>query len=65
MEAADRIDIGMDIDVNNGNATPEIAETASVTDDSTKRSWKEALLHEIRTHPFGYVVVGLFVRAGP
>lgn len=33
--------------------------------ESSKRSWKEALLHEVRSHPFGYVVLGLFLLAGP
>ena len=29
------------------------------------RSRKEAVLHEIRTHPFGYSVLAIFVLAGP
>jgi len=29
------------------------------------RSRKEAILHEIRTHPFGYSVLAVFVLAGP
>lgn len=40
-------------------------ETSSSTEGSSKRSWKESLLHEVRTHPFGYAVLGLFVLAGP
>lgn len=32
---------------------------------STRRTWKEALVREVRTHPFGYTVLALFVVAGP
>lgn len=44
------------------NAKTEDSES---TEHASKRSWKEALLHEVRTHPFGYVVLGLFLLAGP
>jgi hypothetical protein len=54
MEAVDRI-VKTDV-------SPEITESKG---GSSKRSWKEALVHEVRTHPFGYVVLGLFVVAGP
>jgi hypothetical protein len=29
------------------------------------RSWRKAILREVRAHLFGYVVLGLFVLAGP
>lgn len=29
------------------------------------RSWRSRLAHEFRTHPFGYIVLGIFVVAGP
>jgi hypothetical protein len=29
------------------------------------RSRKEIVLHEIRSHPFGYTVLGIFILAGP
>ena len=38
---------------------------AEVSESGPKRSWKEAIVREVRTHPFGYVVLGLFVLAGP
>ena len=38
---------------------------AETTESAPKRSWKEAILREVRMHPFGYVVLGLFVLAGP
>ena len=30
-----------------------------------KRTWKEALEREVRTHPFGYGVLGVALVAGP
>ena len=32
---------------------------------SPTRNWRQALLHEVRTHPFGYAVLLAFVLAGP
>jgi len=38
----------------------------SASSESTQgRSWRASLAHELRTHPFGYIVLGLFVVAGP
>jgi hypothetical protein len=54
MEAMDRVE--------RANAG---AETAKAMEGSSASSWKEALLGEVRSHPFGYVVLGLFVMAGP
>jgi hypothetical protein len=54
MEAADRIE---ETDV-----SPEIVKSKG---GSSRRPWKKALVHEVRTHPFGYIVLGLFVLAGP
>lgn len=33
--------------------------------DTGTRSRKEIVLHEIRSHPFGYTVLAIFVLAGP
>jgi hypothetical protein len=33
--------------------------------DAPTRSRKEVVLNEIRTHPFGYSVLAIFVLAGP
>jgi len=33
--------------------------------DAGARSRKDVVLHEIRTHPFGYSVLAIFVLAGP
>lgn len=33
--------------------------------EAETRSRKEAILHEIRSHPFGYSVLAIFVLAGP
>ena len=41
------------------------SEAVKTTEVSSKRSWKKSLLREVRTHPFGYSVLGLFVLAGP
>jgi hypothetical protein len=41
------------------------SEAVETTKASSERSWKKSLLHEVRTHPFGYSVLGLFVLAGP
>jgi len=30
-----------------------------------KRTWKQALRHEVRTHPFGYGVLAVALVAGP
>jgi hypothetical protein len=38
---------------------------AELSEGPPKRSWKEAIVREVRTHPVGYVVLGLFVLAGP
>ena len=38
---------------------------AEVSENAPKRSWKDAIVREVRTHPFGYVVLGIFVLAGP
>lgn len=63
MEAVDRIE------KTNANpastANTEAAEMTKSREGASKRSWKESLTHEVRTHPFGYVVLGLFVLAGP
>lgn len=32
---------------------------------STRRSWSQALKHEVRTHPFGYGVLAVALVAGP
>jgi len=63
MEAVDRIK-----ETNAHTATTANAENGEVTksrEGASKRSWKESLIHEVRTHPFGYVVLALFVLAGP
>lgn len=40
-----------------------------MTDETTpaapRRPWKERIVEEVRTHPFGYTVLVLFVIAGP
>ena len=33
--------------------------------EPAKRSLANRLAHEFRTHPFGYIVLALFVMAGP
>ena len=38
---------------------------AEVSESAPKRSWKDAIVREVRTHPFGYVVLAIFVLAGP
>jgi len=48
--------------IEKANPSSDALET---TEGSPKRSWKKSLLHEVRTHPFGYAVLGLFVLAGP
>jgi hypothetical protein len=60
MEAVDRIE-----KTNASTANTEAAEMTKSREGASKRSWKESLTHEVRTHPFGYVVLGLFVLAGP
>jgi len=54
MEAVDRIEKAGDN-----------SETAKSEEVASKRPFKERLVHEVRTHPFGYAVLGLFVLAGP
>lgn len=51
--------------VERANAGAETAEATKAMEGSSERSWKEALLREVRSHTFGYVVLGLFVMAGP
>ena len=60
MEAVDRIE-----QTNAHTATTESGKIMKSREGASKRSWKESLIHEVRTHPFGYVVLGLFVLAGP
>jgi hypothetical protein len=38
---------------------------ARIDNGASTHSWRKALVREVRTHPFGYVVLGLFVLAGP
>ena len=42
-----------------------VAENTESTEDASRRSWKKALRHELRRHPFGYAALGLLVLAGP
>jgi hypothetical protein len=63
MEAVDRIE-----ETNAHTAVTANTENGEMTksrEGASKRSWKESLIHEVRTHPFGYVVLALFVLAGP
>jgi hypothetical protein len=60
MEAVNRIE---ETDANTANT--EAVEITRPNEGRSKRSWKESLVHEVRTHPFGYVVLALFVLAGP
>jgi hypothetical protein len=63
MEAVDRIE-----ETNAHTASTANTENGEMTksrEGASKRSWKESLIHEVRTHPFGYVVLTLFVLAGP
>ena len=63
MEAVSRIE---ETDANTaGSGNIEAAEMTGPNEGQSKRSWKESLVHEVRTHPFGYVVLALFVLAGP
>ena len=63
MEAADRIE---ETNAHTASiADAENGETKKSREGASKRSWKESLIHEVRTHPFGYVVLALFVLAGP
>ena len=55
MKTADGIEkVGLDIEASVGSdeASPAL-------------SWKARLLRELRSRPFGYIVLGLFVMAGP
>lgn len=46
---------------------PDTSDTSDTSDalDTGERTLKERLIHEIRTHPFGYVVLAFFLVAGP
>jgi len=49
-----------------GSADPDReARQASTLGGATAGGWKPALRRELRAHPFGYVVLLLFVLAGP
>ena len=37
----------------------------TLSPDEGKRTLKDALVHEVRTHAFGYSVLGVFVVASP
>jgi len=43
----------------------EIASKIGGPDKRPKRTWKQALVHEVRTHPFGYGVLAVALVAGP
>jgi hypothetical protein len=45
--------------------TAQATQASQDPEPSTRRTWKETLVREVRTHPFGYTVLALFVAAGP
>ena len=43
-----------------------LAEATEKTEpEASVRDWRQKLVHEVRTHPFGYAVLILFIVAGP
>jgi hypothetical protein len=56
----DHVEVAEEID---GPREPE--SNRPVVAAAARRSWREALIHEIRTHPFGYGVLAVALIAGP
>ncbi|HKK51301.1 MAG TPA: hypothetical protein VKA74_06925 [Myxococcota bacterium] len=46
-------------------ASKQAAEPQAEKSRAGGRRWRDALGRELREHPFGYTVLGLFVLAGP
>jgi hypothetical protein len=50
---------------NEAEGTPRAKSEGENPEEEPSRSWGGALIREMRSHPFGYVVLALFVIAGP
>lgn len=44
---------------------PEVESKGSAAQEPVKRTWKQALNHELRNHPFAYGVLAVALVVGP